>query len=127
VPNWLCGRAATHDDFMDGGATGMIDLGRFLTGFFVVMGIGGSSLSIRISCPRFDWRSVTGHVCSLWVDKCGGNDYEYCGRITHLRNYHQLHHVLSGGARVLKHRVPNLGLPDCIDFYSPCKLGIYKI
>jgi len=39
VPNWLCGRAATHDDFMDGGGTGVIDLGRFLTGFFVVMGI----------------------------------------------------------------------------------------
>jgi hypothetical protein len=27
---------------MDGGGTGVIDLGRFLTGFFVVMGIGGS-------------------------------------------------------------------------------------
>jgi len=39
VPNWLCGRAATHDDFMDGGGTGVVDLGRFMTGFFVVMGI----------------------------------------------------------------------------------------
>jgi Vacuolar protein sorting 55 len=40
VPNWLCSRAATHDDFMDGGGAGVVDLGRFLTGFFVVMGIG---------------------------------------------------------------------------------------
>jgi len=39
VPNWLCSRAATNDDFMDGGGTGIVDLGRFLTGFFVVMGI----------------------------------------------------------------------------------------
>jgi hypothetical protein len=49
VPNWLCGRAATHDDFMDGGGTGVIDLGRFLTGFFVVMGIGGSLLFVPFS------------------------------------------------------------------------------
>jgi len=39
VPNWLCSRAATHDDFMDGGGAGLVDLGRFLTGFFVVMGM----------------------------------------------------------------------------------------
>jgi hypothetical protein len=40
IPNWLCGRAANHDDFMEGGSSGIVDLGRFLTGFFVVMGIG---------------------------------------------------------------------------------------
>jgi len=39
IPNWLCGRAATHDDFMDGTGSGVVDFGRFLTGFFVVMGI----------------------------------------------------------------------------------------
>lgn len=40
VPNWLCGRAASSDDFMESGGNGVVDFGRFLTGFFVVMGIG---------------------------------------------------------------------------------------
>jgi len=39
IPNWLCGRATTHDDFMDGGGASVVDLGRFLTGGFVAMGI----------------------------------------------------------------------------------------
>lgn len=42
LPNWLCGRAANHDDFMEGGGSGIVDFGRFLTGFFVVMGVGES-------------------------------------------------------------------------------------
>jgi len=40
LPNWLCGRAANPDDFMESSGSGVIDFGRFLTGFFVVMGIG---------------------------------------------------------------------------------------
>jgi len=40
VPNWLCGRAADRDDFMESGGSGVVDFGRFLTGFLVVMGIG---------------------------------------------------------------------------------------
>ncbi|GAB7340558.1 hypothetical protein MBLNU457_6972t1 [Dothideomycetes sp. NU457] len=39
VPNWLCGRHANPDDFMDSGASGIVELGRFMTGFMVVMGI----------------------------------------------------------------------------------------
>ncbi|KAF1936784.1 vacuolar protein sorting 55 [Clathrospora elynae] len=39
LPNWLCGRAANRDDFMETAGNGVIDFGRFLTGFFVVMGI----------------------------------------------------------------------------------------
>ncbi|PVH94586.1 vacuolar protein sorting 55 [Periconia macrospinosa] len=39
LPNWLCGRAANHDDFMESSGSGVVDFGRFLTGFFVVMGI----------------------------------------------------------------------------------------
>lgn len=42
VPNWLCSRAANHDDFMESGGSGVVDFGRFLTGFLVVMGIGRS-------------------------------------------------------------------------------------
>ncbi|KAJ4378832.1 Vacuolar protein sorting-associated protein 55 [Didymella sp. IMI 355093] len=39
LPNWICGRASTQDDFMETSGNGVIDFGRFLTGFFVVMGI----------------------------------------------------------------------------------------
>jgi hypothetical protein len=40
LPNYICGRAANPDDFMESAGSGVVDLGRFLTGFFVVMGIG---------------------------------------------------------------------------------------
>jgi hypothetical protein len=40
LPNWICSRAANPDDFMESSGSGVIDFGRFLTGFFVVMGIG---------------------------------------------------------------------------------------
>ncbi|KAK7533637.1 vacuolar protein sorting 55 superfamily [Phyllosticta citricarpa] len=39
LPNWICGRAANPDDFMESAGNGVIDFGRFLTGFLVVMGI----------------------------------------------------------------------------------------
>jgi hypothetical protein len=42
IPNWICGRVANPDDFGVDGSSGaaVVDLGRFCTGFFVVMGIG---------------------------------------------------------------------------------------
>lgn len=39
LPNWICGRAANQDDFMESSGSGVLDFGRFLTGFLVVMGI----------------------------------------------------------------------------------------
>jgi hypothetical protein len=42
IPNWLCGRAANRDDFMESTGNGVVDFGRFFTGFLVVMGIGKS-------------------------------------------------------------------------------------
>ncbi|KAF2491860.1 vacuolar protein sorting 55 superfamily [Lophium mytilinum] len=39
LPNWLCGHAANPDDFMESSGSGIVDFGRFLTGFLVVMGI----------------------------------------------------------------------------------------
>ena len=50
LPNWLCGRAANPDDFMESSGSGVIDFGRFLTGFFVVMGI---------ALPTLLWHSNT--------------------------------------------------------------------
>ncbi len=40
VPNWICGRCANPDDFVESSGAAVLDLGRFCTGFFVVMGIG---------------------------------------------------------------------------------------
>lgn len=40
VPNWICGKAQQQDDFMDNSGNSIVELGRFLTGFLVVMGIG---------------------------------------------------------------------------------------
>jgi hypothetical protein len=40
VPNWICSKAQSNDDFMDSGSSSIVELGRFMTGFFVVMGIG---------------------------------------------------------------------------------------
>ncbi|KAI6831068.1 hypothetical protein KC367_g9177 [Hortaea werneckii] len=39
IPNWICGKAQNQDDFMDSGSNGIVELGRFMTGFLVVMGI----------------------------------------------------------------------------------------
>ena len=48
VPNWLCGKADAHDDLMDGGSGSAIaELGRFVTGFMVVMGVGEYILLLK--------------------------------------------------------------------------------
>ncbi|KAM0713926.1 hypothetical protein Q7P37_010888 [Cladosporium fusiforme] len=39
IPNWICSKAQSNDDFMDSGSSSVVELGRFLTGFFVIMGI----------------------------------------------------------------------------------------
>ena len=51
LPNYICGRAANPDDFMETSGSGVVDFGRFLTGFFVVMGIGEFS-SAKMWLPR---------------------------------------------------------------------------
>ncbi|KAI1104299.1 vacuolar protein sorting 55 [Jackrogersella minutella] len=39
VPNWIATRCANPDDFVESTGNGVLDLGRFCTGFMVVMGI----------------------------------------------------------------------------------------
>ncbi|KAL1863780.1 Vacuolar protein sorting-associated protein 55 [Paecilomyces lecythidis] len=39
LPNWICARCANPDDFMESAGNAVIDFGRFLTGFLVLMGI----------------------------------------------------------------------------------------
>jgi hypothetical protein len=40
IPNWICGHCANPDDFVESSGAAVLDLGRFFTGFFVVMGMG---------------------------------------------------------------------------------------
>lgn len=48
LPNVICGQcAARTDDFMYESSGGVVDLGRFLTGFFLVMGISMWSKWLR--------------------------------------------------------------------------------
>ncbi|EXJ79733.1 hypothetical protein A1O3_08016 [Capronia epimyces CBS 606.96] len=39
LPNWIAGRCANPDDFIESNSSAWLDLGRFVTGFLVVMGI----------------------------------------------------------------------------------------
>jgi len=39
LPNWICGRCANPDDFVESSGSAIVDFGRFCTGFLVVMGI----------------------------------------------------------------------------------------
>lgn len=65
APNWICGRCANPDDFVESSGAAVLDLGRFFTGFFVLMGMGkfffGSSLR-SICAPRC--ARLGGYVCS---------------------------------------------------------------
>ena len=40
LPNWICGRCANPDDFVESGSNAVVDFGRFVTGFLVLMGVG---------------------------------------------------------------------------------------
>jgi hypothetical protein len=68
LPNWICGRASNPDDFMESSGSGVIDLGRFLTGFFVVMGIGTYSLTPSHSFPTMRRMSRESAVC-VWKER----------------------------------------------------------
>jgi hypothetical protein len=60
LPNIICNYCASPDDFIDsssGSAGAIVDFGRFLTGFLVVMGIGMCDSFVR--CERGCSREVT--------------------------------------------------------------------
>lgn len=40
LPNWICGRCANPDDFVESSGSAIVDFGRFCTGFLVLMGLG---------------------------------------------------------------------------------------
>ncbi len=49
LPNFICGRCANPDDFMESSGSAVIDFGRFCTGFLVVMGVGTWSLFAEVA------------------------------------------------------------------------------
>jgi hypothetical protein len=52
VPNWICSHCANPDDFVESSGAAVLDLGRFCTGFLVVMGVG-MFLSSHILIPTY--------------------------------------------------------------------------
>jgi hypothetical protein len=107
VPNWICSKAQSNDDFMDSGSSSIVELGRFLTGFFVVMGMG-MSLHTRGSCVKICEQCVlttihsTSHSTSTHpADLRRSNGHEHHWWSAYLRHNHQLHHVLPRAGGVL--------------------------
>ena len=47
LPNWVCGRCANPDDFVESAGSAVIDFGRFCTGFLVVMGVGTFNIYLK--------------------------------------------------------------------------------
>jgi hypothetical protein len=106
---------------MDSGSSSIVELGRFMTGFFVVMGIGTLDFTIQESTCGQDRRIMqitrekirlerlaltllhsSSHCAgSHRTNPRRGHDHEHHWRSPHLRNHHQLHYVLPGAGRVL--------------------------
>jgi hypothetical protein len=73
LPNWICGRASNPDDFMESSGSGVIDLGRFLTGFLVVMGVGTYSPDTPSDTPPSAYAATDMHMYSQYAfGKMGG-------------------------------------------------------
>ncbi|MCJ1401389.1 Vacuolar protein sorting-associated protein 55 [Xylographa trunciseda] len=53
LPNWICGRCANPDDFMENAGSAIVDFGRFVTGFLVVMGIALPALLAHCALIQF--------------------------------------------------------------------------
>jgi len=72
LPNWICGRCANPDDFMESSGSAIVDFGRFCTGFLVVMGVGMASHMDLISlCTRIALPAGTSIPadCTIYTDQ----------------------------------------------------------
>lgn len=107
LPNWICGRCANPDDFMESAGNAVVDFGRFCTGFLVVMGIGKcsrrytqcfTSRCLVLNFAAFSSPSSTG---TQRPHRDPGHDHVNSRRFTDIWDHHKLHNVLSGGARFL--------------------------
>lgn len=66
LPNWVCGRCANPDDFMENAGSAIVDFGRFITGFLVVMGIGTLQASVRL----LRWSTKQTGVFAVRKERC---------------------------------------------------------
>lgn len=64
LPNWICGRCANPDDFMDSSSNSAMDFGRFMTGFLVLTGIGELCVLVP-PCPADNVSPtvIPSHLC----------------------------------------------------------------
>jgi hypothetical protein len=104
VPNWICSHCANPDDFVESSGAAVLDLGRFCTGFLVVMGIG-----MFFFCPALPFCGffLLGGGCANRVANSAarparplsnhldpGHGHVGYWRLVDLRDDHQLCHVL---------------------------------
>ncbi|KAE9374335.1 vacuolar protein sorting 55 [Stipitochalara longipes BDJ] len=64
LPNWVCGRCANPDDFVESSSNAVVDFGRFCTGFLVLMGVALPALLAHSEIIRWAaaLMSITGGV-----------------------------------------------------------------
>ena len=101
IPNWICSRAQNSDDFMESGSNSIVELGRFFTGFLVVMGIGKKCANALGTYSMLTAASITRCTVALRPDPDSGHGHEHCRRSADLWDHHQLRFVLHGAGGVL--------------------------
>ena len=108
VPNWICSHCANPDDFVESSGAAVLDLGRFCTGFLVVMGIGTFS-GFRdvtreglLTSPFLSTHSAARLACAFESHLDPGHDHVGHWRAVDLRDDYQLRHVLPRRAGVLR-------------------------
>ena len=95
VPNWICGKAQQQDDFMDNSGNSIVELGRFLTGFLVVMGIGEFyTVYVEEGIVLISGDSTTCGTGTLRSDSAPSDGYEHRGWTADLWHHYQFYHVL---------------------------------
>ncbi|PMD28492.1 vacuolar protein sorting 55 [Hyaloscypha hepaticicola] len=64
LPNWICGRCANPDDFVESSSNAVVDFGRFCTGFLILMGVALPALLAHSEIIRWAaaLMSITGGV-----------------------------------------------------------------
>ncbi|CAI0642717.1 Vacuolar protein sorting-associated protein 55 [Colletotrichum fructicola] len=65
IPNWVCSRCANPDDFVESSGAAVLDLGRFCTGFLVVMGIVTVSAALPIVLAHSDLIQIEAMFMSI--------------------------------------------------------------
>ncbi|MCJ1302488.1 Vacuolar protein sorting-associated protein 55 [Hypocenomyce scalaris] len=64
LPNFICGRCANPEDFMESTGSAVVDFGRFCTGFLVVMGVDLEGVEADETVARLALPALLAH-CAL--------------------------------------------------------------